>query len=206
MPTLRFVLKGQYITRIDSLAPVAKSRNYFYAHFDFQTPEWTGIKTALFTQGKQTKAAVLDDNNECLIPWEFWDTDRECVGSVSVFCEDLRTANEAFVRILKSGYTKSSTSNPPSPDVYEQLIGIVEDTKEIAQGVRDDADAGKFTGPPGPQGEQGIPGIVLPANGMFAFRILGNNLHLIYNSADKPPAAYINEQGHLIFGTKGDST
>ena len=47
MPTLRFVLKGQYITRIDSLAPVAKSRNYFYAHFDFQTPEWTGIKTAL---------------------------------------------------------------------------------------------------------------------------------------------------------------
>ena len=52
------------------------------------------------------------------------------MGSVSVFCEDLRTANEAFVRILKSGYTKSSTSNPPSPDVYEQLIGIVEDTNE----------------------------------------------------------------------------
>lgn len=71
MPTLRFVLKGQYITRIDSLAPVAKSRNYFYAHFDFQTPEWTGIKTALFTQGKQTKAAVLDDNDECLTRGNF---------------------------------------------------------------------------------------------------------------------------------------
>lgn len=127
MPTLRFVLKGQYITRIDNLAPVAKSRNYFYAHFDFQTPEWTGIKTALFTQGKQTKAAVLDDNNECLIPWEFWDTDRECVGSVSVFCGDLRTANEAYIKIFKSGYQESDASAPPSPGVYEQILQKLEE-------------------------------------------------------------------------------
>lgn len=55
MPTLRFVLKGQYITRIDSLAPVAKSRNYFYAHFDFQTPEWTGIKQRYLPKASRPK-------------------------------------------------------------------------------------------------------------------------------------------------------
>ena len=98
MPTLQFALKGQYITRIDSLPPVAKSRNYFYAHFDFQTPEWTGIKTALFTQGKQTKAAVLDDNNECLLPWE------------------------VDIKIFKSGYQESDASAPPTPGVYEQIL------------------------------------------------------------------------------------
>lgn len=41
MKQLSFEVNGQYIKRSDDLVPVAKSRNYFYAHFDFKTPEWT---------------------------------------------------------------------------------------------------------------------------------------------------------------------
>lgn len=203
---LTFEVNGQFISRTDSLTPVAKSRNHFYAHFDFLTSEWVGTKTALFTRGSDTRAAVLDDNGDCLVPWEFWDTDHECFGSVSVFCGDLKTANEEYVRILKSGYRDSDASVPPSPGVYDQITEIMEETKDIAQSVRDDADSGKFIGPPGPPGQQGNPGIVIPANGMFSFRILENNLYIIYNSADRPPAAYINDQGHLIFGKEGGST
>lgn len=207
MKQLSFEVNGQYIKRSDDLVPVAKSRNYFYAHFDFKTPEWTGTKTALFQLGNDRRAAVLDDNDDCLIPWEFFDTDCDTYGKVSVFCGSLVTANEAFVKILKSGYGESDASVPPSPDVYEQITGIMEDTKEIAQSVRDDADGGKFVGPPGPPGPQGNPGIVIPSNGVFAFRVMDDHhLYLIYNSTDRPPAVYIDEEtGHLIFGKGGGS-
>lgn len=91
MKQLSFEVNGQYIKRSDDLVPVAKSRNYFYAHFDFKTPEWTGTKTALFQLGNDRRAAVLDDNGDCLIPWEFFDTDSEAIGRVSVYCGELMT-------------------------------------------------------------------------------------------------------------------
>ena len=119
---LNFELNGQFISRKYNLTPVAKSRNYFYAHFDFLTPEWSGIKTALFTRGNDRRSVMVDENGDCLIPWEFFDTDSETIGRVSVYCGDLMTANEAYVRILRSGYGDSDASEPPTPNIYEQLL------------------------------------------------------------------------------------
>lgn len=158
MHTLKFKVEGQNITRTDDEKPVAKCRNLFTAHFEFAGAEWTGIKTALFMRGSVSKAQVLDDKNECIVPWEFFNTDTCAAGYVSVYCGDLVTATAAAVRIYASGYTESDASVPPTTDVYQQLIGISEETKNIAQSVRDDADAGKFRGKPGPQGPAGRQG------------------------------------------------
>lgn len=158
MYTLKFKVEGQNITRTDNEKPVAKCRNLFTAHFEFAGAEWTGIKTALFMRGSVSKAQVLDDKNECIVPWEFFNTDTCAAGYVSVYCGDLVTATAAAVRIYASGYTESDASVPPTTDVYQQLIGISEETKNIAQSVRDDADAGKFRGKPGPQGPAGRQG------------------------------------------------
>ena len=46
----------------------------------------------------------------------------------------------------------------------------------------------------------GKDGIVIPSNGMFTMEIVGNDLMLYYNDADKPPGLHIDEDGHLIFG------
>lgn len=147
--TLLFEVKGQYIVRLDSIEPVAKCRNLYKAQFQFKTDEWTGTKTALFVQGKHSKSVILDENGVCEIPWEFFDSDNTTFGYVSVYCGDLVTANRVVVDIVKSGYQESDASVPPSPDVYQQLIELAEDTKKIAQSVRDDADAGKFDGEEG---------------------------------------------------------
>lgn len=123
MKTLEFELNGQYIKRKDSIAPVARCRNLYKAHFDFHTDEWNGVKTALFSLGEgRAKSQVLDEENECLIPWEFFDTDKESIGYVSVFCGELVTANRAAIKIMKSGYTESDASVDPTPDVYQQII------------------------------------------------------------------------------------
>lgn len=147
---LQFDVDGQFVKRTDNNLPVAKCKNLFKAKFNFIGDEWTGTKTALFAQGEYSKSVVLDDNDECVIPWEFFDTDENmAIGKVSVSCGDLVTTNCATVKITKSGYQESDASVPPSPDVYQQLIELAEDTKKIAQSVRDDADAGKFDGEEG---------------------------------------------------------
>lgn len=147
--TLLFEVKGQYIVRLDSIEPVAKCRNLYKAQFQFKTDEWTGTKTALFVQGECSKSVILDENGVCEIPWEFFDADSTTFGYVSVYCGDLVTANRVVVDIVKSGYQESDASVPPSPDVYQQLVELAEDTKEIAQSVREDADAGEFDGEEG---------------------------------------------------------
>lgn len=147
---LQFDVDGQFVKRTDNNLPVAKCKNLFKAKFNFIGDEWTGTKTALFAQGECSKSAVLDDKDECVIPWEFFETDENMtIGKVSVSCGDLVTTNCATVKITKSGYQESDVSVPPSPDVYQQLIELAEDTKKIAQSVRDDADAGEFDGEEG---------------------------------------------------------
>ena len=146
MKTLLFKVEGQRITRIDNIIPVAKCRNLYKAHFDFLTPEWEGTKTAIFSQRNYSKAQILDEKNECMIPWEFFDTEINIRGSVTVFCGDLVRANSTYVDIEKAGYQNSDATVPPTPDVHQQMIDILNAAKKIAQGVRDDADAGKFHG------------------------------------------------------------
>lgn len=155
MKKMTFKVDGQYITRTDHEKPVAKCRHLYRAEFEFTGNEWTGTKTALFDNGNKTKSQILDENNSCEIPWEFFDTDTGTIGLVSVFCGDLTTADSASVYIAKSGYVESDASVPPTPDVYQQLIETANETKEIAQSVRDDADAGKFRGEQGPMGPTG---------------------------------------------------
>ena len=158
MKKITFKVDGQYITRTDHEKPVAKCRHLYRAEFEFTGDEWTGTKTALFANGNKAKSQVLDEKNSCEIPWEFFDTDTGTIGLVSVFCGDLTTANSASVYIAKSGYVESDASVPPTPDVYQQLIETANETKKIAQSVRDDADAGKFRGEQGPMGPTGARG------------------------------------------------
>lgn len=164
MKVLRFEVRGQYITRIDEEVPVAKCANMFKAHFDFLTEEWEGQKTAIFVQGNYSKSQLLDEHNECIVPWEFFDTEERTRGYVSVYCGDLITANESSVKIEKTGYRESDASVPPTPDVYQQIVELSNETKEIAESVRKDADEGKFNGsqgemgPPGQKGEKGEKG------------------------------------------------
>ena len=158
MKKITFKVDGQYITRTDHEKPVAKCRHLYRAEFEFTGDEWTGTKTALFANGNKAKSQILDEKNSCEVPWEFFDTDTGTIGLVSVFCGDLTTANSASVYIAKSGYVESDASVPPTPDVYQQLIETANETKEIAQSVRDDADAGKFRGEQGPMGPIGQTG------------------------------------------------
>ena len=86
---LNFTLDRQVITRIDSNRVVAGSKGYVAAHFTDVRGDWTVPTTAIFG----TYAVLLDDNMECMVPWEV--LANPGTFEVSAFCGDLHTANTA---------------------------------------------------------------------------------------------------------------
>lgn len=60
--------------------------------------------------------------------------------------------------VAKSGPVCGTDPEQEQPDLWRQLMETVEESKRIAQSVRDDADAGRFDGEDGAPGAPGAPG------------------------------------------------
>ena len=119
---LSFEITNQLIRRTDKNAVVADSKNYLYATFTF-SDEWQGVKTAIFSHGGE-KYHVLLENDMCLVPWEVI---KQGILGVSVFCGDLITSSTAYITINKSGYSDGGTPSEPTPDIYSQIISMIND-------------------------------------------------------------------------------
>lgn len=144
-----FALKNQIIRRTDYNIVVAQSKNYLRARFDALSDDWIGPITAIFND----YVVVLDENNECLVPWEV--LQNPGVVSVSAFCGDLHTASVATMVVKPSGYVDGETPEPPTPGVYVQLTGLVQNAVDTANSVQQRADAGEFDGKDGKNGADG---------------------------------------------------
>ena len=58
-------------------------------------------------------------------------------------------------RVAATAGTEGIAPAEPTPDLVQQLLAAASNAEEIAQSVRDDADAGKFNGAQGPKGDTG---------------------------------------------------
>lgn len=117
---ISFTLNKMEIQRTDKNVVAAGSKNYVFARFSMMSGDWTNPITAIF--GSYTQ--ILDENGECVVPWEVL----ENPGSfeVSAFCGDLHTANTAIVKVEKTGYKEGETPKDPTPDAYRQYIKQVQ--------------------------------------------------------------------------------
>lgn len=146
------------------------SVNVNEVQFQF-SPDWDGLnRTAVFQVGGDATSIILDSDNKCFIPWEALQTPRRTlyVGVYGTKNGDIVLPTIwASLGEIKCGTTHGEEPEPPTPDLYDQILNIAKNAESIAQSVRDDADAGEFDGAPGadgapgpkgPQGEQGIQG------------------------------------------------
>lgn len=150
------------------------SVNVNQAQFTFSA-DWEGLnRTAVFRAGDTAVEIVLPQDGTCYVPWEVLQVSGRMLYA-GVYGTDtdgnvVLPTVWALLGEIKCGTTHGMNEQPPTPDMYDQLLGIAEKAEDIAQSVRDDADAGKFDGAPGadgapgkegprgPQGEQGIQG------------------------------------------------
>lgn len=173
---LTFLLDYQQISRTDKSVVVAGSVNYLRAKFSPKSDDWKLPVTALFNG----MAVLLDENWECAVPWEV--VQQAGSFTVSAFCGSLQTANTVTVPVVASGYKNGETPPEPTPDVYNQVLGLMQDAKDAAETAQEaagiaqdaaehaptiidgvwhewDAEAGEYkstgTQAQGPEGEQG---------------------------------------------------
>lgn len=114
---LKFKVSNQTLTRTDSFVPVADSKNYLTAEFEF-SDEWTGGIVAVFTRDGKPQQALLTDG-KCTVPWEVI----KAPGFyVSAFCGDLITADDVYIKVKAAGITDNDGAVVPTPSVWDDYI------------------------------------------------------------------------------------
>ncbi len=153
---LKFKVSNQTLTRTDSFVPVADSKNYLTAEFEF-SDEWTGGIVAVFTRDGKPQQALLTDG-KCTVPWEVI----KAPGFyVSAFCGDLITADDVYIKVKAAGITDNDGAVVPTPSVWddyikqlaeenselldEKLGGAVEEAKTYADSAADTAEGNAKT-------------------------------------------------------------
>lgn len=142
------------------------SVNAYEVRFEF-SPDWDGLeRTAVFKAGSESRSVLMDGTCECVVPWEVLTTPGTALRAGVYGTRGgeivLPTVWESL-GIVQEGVTTGEEAQPPTPGVYEQIVDLAAKAEETARSVREDADAGKFDGPPGPPGETGRQGPVGPA-------------------------------------------
>lgn len=119
------------------------TREYLKAEFSF-SEEWDGtVKTAFFRGADGGNHPKLLKDDTCIVPAEALAAPGRVGVSVSgtlgetVITTDIKSFS---VPATLSGGTPSD----PEPTVWQQILDKVDETQQIAQSVREDAEAGKF--------------------------------------------------------------
>lgn len=119
------------------------TREYLRAEFSF-SEEWDGMtKTAFFRGADGENHPKLLEDDTCTVPAEALTAPGRVGVSVS------GTLGETIITTDIKSFTvpatlSGGTPSDPEPTVWQQILDKVDETKQIAQSVREDAEAGKF--------------------------------------------------------------
>lgn len=131
MCNMKFEIKDRVIKRIGDFVNTVGDNSDYEAEFLFDS-EWDGhIKTARFIQSGKYVEQILE-NDKCLIPVEVL---KHGYLKVGVFTAEMTTTQcEVFIR--PSIKQDNGVTAAPTPDVYSQIISMIENME--ASGVTDE--------------------------------------------------------------------
>lgn len=156
---IKLTYAGRDCTEKDVTIITTGSVETVTAAFAFDA-EWDGFaRTAIFSSGGTVKRVVLDDANACVVPWEVLTNCKQLtIGVVGTSGNRVLPSVPVTIPIIDGVCNGGTPPDDPTPDIYAQLLDLAKETQQIAQSVRDDANAGKFNGAPGTKGEPGADG------------------------------------------------
>ena len=159
---MTFYVYGQQL-RMKYTVVASNTIDYLAARFVFQTEDWDGAaKTAVFEGTGKTYSVLL--TNDAIRPEDHLNL---AAGEWIVHVVGTKTVGETTQRITttqvrfmvdESGAVSGEALPEVTASYGEQILAQAQEARNIAKGVRDDADAGKFKGDTGPAGPQGEPG------------------------------------------------
>ena len=136
------------------------SANVYRARFEF-SGDWDGLtRVAVFRVGVDEKSVLLDDTDQCTIPWEVL---QKPMALLQVGVYGTRNGNTVLPTIWTNlgtvlpGASPGEASSPPTPDLWEQALARKQDklTGLPGQIVGFDADGSAVPQDPPGGGEGG---------------------------------------------------
>lgn len=107
------------------------SVNVYMARFEF-SPDWQGLtRKAVFKAGKESRAVLLDESGQCVIPWEVLTSHGQPLMAGVFGTADetaLPTTWVSLGTILEGVPGDGEGSKPPTPDLWEQELDRKGDT------------------------------------------------------------------------------
>lgn len=104
-------------------------------------------RTAIFISRDTIKQVILGDDNTCTVPWEVLKASGLIeVGVVGQNGNKILPTVKTAVRVYKGIRTEGTPSEAPTPNIYEQIVSLMQKAVTAAQSARNDADTGKFNG------------------------------------------------------------
>lgn len=142
---------------------VEKCVNYDRVAFTFDESWADLVRTATFWRG--SKAAdvyqiLLDDTNECDIPWELLQKDGYIQIGVTGIGADgsLVTTQPIAQSVARGTYRDARIPSDPTPTIYEQINQQLKSCTTRVDMLYEEAQTGRFKGDKGDKGEKGDPG------------------------------------------------
>lgn len=148
--------------------------------------DWDGLgKVAIFQGSGQIIDVALVGQESCAVPHEVL---QRALGHLKIGVYGTGDQGQRVTptiwadagRILPGVEPSEIEPTPATQSLVQQILEAAENAEEIAQSVRDDADAGEFDGEPGPKGDKGDPG----ESGLAYYRAIVNSAGTLTMQAD----------------------
>lgn len=134
----KFILAATHskLTKVRDAFVTEGSINTLRCQFEFRTSDWDNTtKTAMFVGGRampstpndEIKPMILDENNECDVPFEVLKDSTFSVGIVGIAKDYRMVSNWIYYRITDGCFAEGSAPLEPTPTVYEQILTTVKD-------------------------------------------------------------------------------
>lgn len=154
---LKFNVRAQQIFRVDRIPLASDSRLYIAATAEFDS-EWDDLTARWLTFEPRTGTAItavladgssFEESLGVSLSAGMWRVSAHGSNSAG---KEIHTT-PVLINVAQAGGLDGEAPPYVPPDAAGQVMAVATEAREIAQSVRDDADAGKF------KGEEGKPGL-----------------------------------------------
>lgn len=156
---LKFTVRGQQIFRVDKTPLASDSRLYIAGAVDFDT-EWDDITAAYLNfeprQGEAINAyltdGVFDESLGVSLSAGTW---RVSAHGSNTAGKEIHTT-PVLINVAQAGGRDGEAPPYVPPDATGQIAAVAAEARDIAESLKEDAEAGEFNGAPGKNGADGV--------------------------------------------------
>ena len=152
--SLKLAVNHNELKLVKNIIATEKTIHGLVVNFDFRTPEWSELtKTASFIRDGVSYLVLLDNVDECFIPWECLESEGTFTIGVFGVSDGVRlTTNVLRFNVAASCVCEGQEPAEPTQSVYEEILALCGDANRMVQSIRDDVESGRLNGKDGTNG------------------------------------------------------